>query len=464
MARTRDVPPAIVEIVRPDLDVPACPSQSPNRLIHAGDNLHALAALLHGDDQRPSLAGQVDLIYLDPPFAVQTTFSSTIELHLPGAAQPLRLKQPAYSDTWPGGLDGYLAMMRERLVLLRALLKPTGALCLHCDWHASHHLKVLLDDIFGAENFRNEVVWAYRSGGASRRESLPRKHDSIFLYSRTSAFAIRPQVQRQYLAQPFMGSKRDAHGRHYVDTLLRDVFEGEILLVEGDRLVPYNTRPVLNLSAERTGFPTQKPLGLLRLLLRVASDPGDLVLDPFCGSGTTALAAESLTDDSGAPAPRAWIAIDRGAHAIATARKRLIVTRSRPFVFEHIPDLASVPATTQIDLTAECHATAVTLTLQRVTPALTHHLHMLDGEKRAQLIATLTADWPALIDTWSVDWDHHDGAPFDAQWRALRPRNIRDPLPLSAAHTYPTTGEKRIAVHLTDVFGNSALTHLRLTL
>jgi SAM-dependent methyltransferase len=346
--------------------------------------------------------------------------------------------------------------------VLRALLRPTGALYLHCDWHASHYLKVLLDQIFGAEHFRNEIVWAYRSGGASRSASLPRKHDVIFLYARTSAFTIRPQLQRQYLVKSFMGSQRDAQGRHYVDTLLRDVLEGEILLVEGERLVPYNTRPVLNLSVERTGFPTQKPLGLLRLLLRLASDPGDLVLDPFCGSGAAALAAESLADD-GSPAPRQWIAIDSGPLAIATTRKRLIAAQARPFTVENAGNLPAPPVAPTIELTTESDGATVTLTLRRLTLDLAHHLRALDAEKRATLQVALTANWPALIDTWSVEWDHRDDATFDASWRTLRTRATHD-LPLAASHTYATAGEKRIAVHLTDVFGASVLTHLRLTL
>ncbi len=466
MAADPNSPPRIaapIEFVRPQPESAHRALAPTNRLIHADDNLHALTALLAGDDQHPSLAGQVDLIYIDPPFAVQGAFNSAVEIAIPGAARPLRLTLPAYDDTWPAGLTSYLAMMRERLLLLHALLKPTGALYLHCDWHASHYLKVLLDDIFGAENFRNEIVWAYRSGGASRSASLPRKHDVIYLYGRSAAFTIRPQTQRQYLEKPFMGSQRDAHGRHYVDTLLRDVLEGEILLVEGQRLVSYNTRPVLNLSAERSGFPTQKPLGLLRLLLKIASDPGALLLDAFCGSGSAALAAETLTDDLGHPAPRQWIAVDRGTLAIATARKRLIAANARPFTVERLGAILPAPPMPQVELAIAAHDATVVLTLQRVTLDLDRHLRALAEPKRAHLAEILTANWPSLIDTWSIDWDHHDGAPFDAQWRTVRTRQTHD-LPLTVTHAYATPGEKCIAVYLTDVFGATALIHLRITL
>jgi DNA modification methylase len=463
MILSGELAPPQVEIVRPLLGADEHPAMDVNRLLRAADNLQALDRLLHGDERHPPLAGQVDLVYLDPPFAVQGTFAGVVAIPLAAAPRPLSLRQPAYDDTWVGGLDAYLAMMRERLTLLRALLRPTGALYLHCDWHASHHLKLLLDEIFGADNFRNEIVWAYRSGGASRRETLPRKHDVVFLYSRTSAFAVRPQIERQYLAKPFMGSRRDGRGRLYVDTLLRDVLEGEIQLVEGERLVTYNTRPVLNLSAERTGFPTQKPLGLLRLLLRVASDPGDLVLDAFCGSGTTALAAETLTDDSGAPAPRRWIAVDNGALAVAVARKRLIEARARPFTVEYLGTMPPIPASPRVEIALETHDRTVTLALHCVSADLVHHLRALDDAMRTRLMDVLATDWPALVDSWSVAWDHHQGAPFSADWRALRTRTQRE-LPLNVTHTYATPGERSIAVHVTDAFGSSALICFRVAL
>ena len=176
---------------------------------------------------------------------------------------------------------------------------------------------MMLDDVFGETNFRNEIVWAYRSGGASRKKSLPRKHDSILLYGKSDAFTIRPLTERQYLGKPFMGSKIDADGRHYVDTLLRDVIEGSLtVLDESGRPEEINCRPVLNVSVDRLGYPTQKPRGLLELLIRATTGPGDLVADLFCGSGTTLEAAARTGRD--------FVGADIGGHAIRTTRGRLI--------------------------------------------------------------------------------------------------------------------------------------------
>ena len=305
-----------------------------NRLIW-GDRKYVGPALL------AEFAAGIDLIYIDPPFDTGADFS--IRMEIDGGdfiKEPTVIEQKAYRDAWGVGpaerargvthLDRYLRWFYETVVVLHELLSPKGAIYVHLDWHVGHYAKAVLDEVFGTENFRNEIIWAYRSGGASKREALPRKHDIIFLYSKSRQFAIRPKTERQYLAKPFMGSKTDTQGRYYVDTILRDVVEGEIMTVEGDgTLRPFNCRPVLNLSAERTGFPNQKPEGLLSLLLEIATDPGDLVADFFVGSGTTAVVAENLG--------RRWIAADLSRFAVHTTRKRLLDSANlSPFCVQNL--------------------------------------------------------------------------------------------------------------------------------
>ncbi|HKS69967.1 MAG TPA: site-specific DNA-methyltransferase, partial [Ktedonobacterales bacterium] len=297
-----------------------------NRLIH-GDTREVLPALL------PDFAGRASLIYIDPPFA--TGADQTITIPLPrtvvGDAPPPSIERVAYRDTWgPGtGLDGYFQWFFETATLLRELLAEDGALVVHCDWRTDAPLRLILDDVFGAGNFRNAIAWAYRSGGASQRKALARKHDTLLLYARSPRFAIRPQTERQYLRAPFIGSRRDAAGRHYVDTLLRDVLDGELTLVRNGQLARRSLRPVLNVSRERLGYPTQKPLGLLELLIEIATDPGDLVLDCCCGSGTTPAAA-TLTG-------RRWIAADSSPFALAATRARLLaLPAARPFAVQHV--------------------------------------------------------------------------------------------------------------------------------
>lgn len=304
-----------------------------NRLIY-GDNLLAMQALLGGDPQTglPSLRGKVDLIYIDPPFDSKADYRT--KLTLPGgdiSQKPTTIEQFAYADTWKDGTASYLRMLYPRLVLMRELLSDHGSIYVHIDWHVGHYVKVLMDEIFGKENFVNEIVWSYRSGGASKKASLPKKHDHIYFYAKnTQEFSVNFKMERQYLDKPFMGSKQDEQGRFYVDTLLRDVFEGAPNIINGNDIVQYNMRPVLNLSAERTGYATQKPEGLIRALVEIASNEGDLVCDFFGGSGTTAAVAERLG--------RRWITSDIGKPATLVMRKRLIDQEVKPFLYQAIGD------------------------------------------------------------------------------------------------------------------------------
>jgi DNA modification methylase len=394
-----------------------------NRLI-AGEARVTLPALL------PEFVGQVHLAYIDPPFATGLDFTSTVSA--PGIAGGLT--RLAYRDSWES-LDSYLRWLDETLWLLRELLADDGALLLHCDWRAESMARLLLDDVFGAENFRNAIIWSYRSGGASRRESLARKHDTILLYAKSPRFAIRPLTERQYLRKPFMGSRRDAQGRYYVDTLLRDVLEGEIEYVAADGTPQrFNVRPVLNLSRERLDYPTQKPLGLLGLLLTLASDPGDLTLDCCCGSGATPLAAESLG--------RRWIAADASPLAIQTTRKRLLALVSpRPFLVQrpllegacHAPDARAALA-----VAAEVDGCALTLRMTGYTPPSGSPLV---GE---------ASDGLGLLDSWSVDWDY-DGARFRHGAHAARARTGARELSTTLTHHYDAPGRYTVAVHAVDL-------------
>jgi adenine specific DNA methylase Mod len=230
---------------------------------------------------------KIDLIYIDPPFNTGSDF----------------LYKDAYQDsTW-------LNLTFDRLNLSKGILSDLGCFILHLDHNASHYGRILLNNVFGISNFRNELIWSYRSGGASKKESLPRKHDNINLYSSNQHFEIKSKYERQYLEKSFMGSKVDENGKYYVDTLLRDVLEGNIPIVgEDGGIYFYNTRPVLNLSKERLGFDTQKPEGLLRLLFDISLDNSkrNFVLDFFSGSASTICTAQK----SG----HKWIGVEIGEH------------------------------------------------------------------------------------------------------------------------------------------------------
>lgn len=304
-----------------------------NRLIY-GDNLLAMQALLTGNKSSnlEALRGKVDLIYIDPPFDSKADYRTKITL--PGneiTQKPTTFEQFGYSDLWQKGTVSYLEYMYPRLLLMRELLSDKGSIYVHIDWHVGHYIKILLDDIFGKENFVNEIVWSYRSGGASKKTSLPRKHDNIFFYCKNpNNFSINFKTERQYLEKPFMGSKQDSSGRYYVDTLLRDVFEGAPYIINDTKIEQYNMRPVLNLSSERIGYATQKPEGFIKALIEIATNEGDLVCDFFGGSGTTAAVAEKLG--------RRWITTDIGKPSNLVMRKRFIDMNAKPFLYQAIGD------------------------------------------------------------------------------------------------------------------------------
>ncbi len=270
----------------PRLRLERYPGRGPAvRVVH-GDGPEALAA---HDGAPPRL------VYIDPPFATDRAFS--LAQRLPEALGGLEVERVAYSDRW-GDLDAYLAFMDGVLEAIEAALHPDGSLLLHCDHRAAHWLAVQCDRRFGpgargvdgnAPGFRNELVWRYGLGGSSAR-AWPRKHDTILWYTRSVQWTFHPPMVPA-TSQRMRGQMKKAP----------DVID-----------VP----ALNNLAAERTGYPTQKPLALLELLIGAHTDPDDTVADIFCGSGTTGEAAWRL----GRPA----LLADVGDDAVATTRARLV--------------------------------------------------------------------------------------------------------------------------------------------
>lgn len=280
-----------------------------------GDNLQVMSHLLR------DFRSKVDLIYIDPPFDSAADYKKKIQLKGQTVLNDASVfEEKQYGDIWTN--DEYLQFMYERIIILRELLADDGCILVHCDYRRTSQLRLIMDEVFGSNTditFRNEIIWSYRTGGAPKNFSLARKHDNILFYSKTGQFKINPKKERQYLEKPFMGSKIDSKGRYYVDTILRDNFEGVINIVidsENEIINEYNTRAVLNLSAERVDYPTQKPEGLLALLVEISTKPGDLVFDCFMGSGTTQAVAMKLG--------RRFIGADINLGAVQTTTKRLL--------------------------------------------------------------------------------------------------------------------------------------------
>jgi site-specific DNA-methyltransferase (adenine-specific) len=262
------------------------------------DNLDLLAALPDG---------AVDLAYADPPFATGAARRLTSirlgagELSRPGFRGEATAYEVVSDLAWDDGapLGEHLAALEARVREIHRVLAPHGSLYLHVDWRTVHHVRMLLDRVFGAERFLNELVWAYDYGGRAR-DRWPRKHDTILWYAKGDRWLFdRDAVDRiPYLAPGLVGPEKAARGK-----LPTDVWWMTI--------VPPGSR-------ERTGYPTQKPVRLLERIVLASSRPGDLVLDPYAGSGTTGVAA--------ARHGRRWLLADRNPAAVEIARRRLAET------------------------------------------------------------------------------------------------------------------------------------------
>ena len=386
-----------------DLFANGRPTEWRNRLIW-GDKKYVLPSLLE------EFAGKASLIYVDPPFDTGANFSYTATIpddpesnggH--GATfvkQPSVIEQKAYRDTWGRGLDSYLHWFYGTAVLLRELLSERGSLYVHLDYHVAHYAKGVLDEVFGPESFRNELIWK-RTSARSDVVGWGNIHDVIFFYSKSADFVwnrVFQQYDEEYLEAKY--SNRDERGAYRTGDLtasgLRNGDSGrpwrgidplsigghwkvnreavaslvtpdearrmtsqeklDLLDANGFIYWPQKGRdggigipsfkrylkegvaiqdlvldipPVNSQAQERAGYATQKPEGLLDRIIKASSNEGDLVLDCFCGSGTTAAVAEKLS--------RRWITCDLGRFAIHTTRKRLLgIPGIRPFVVQNL--------------------------------------------------------------------------------------------------------------------------------
>ncbi len=264
-----------------------------NKLIW-GDNKLILSSLKNGP-MRDEIErqGGIKLIYIDPPFDVGADFSMDIEVGDGGDTLNKKPNILAYRDTWGKGADSFIAMMYERLILMRDLLVDDGSIYVHCDYRMTATIRNLMDEVFGANCFLNEVIWIYGLGGSSSR-FWPRKHDTLWFYSK-------------------------CEDKHF--------FEADMIPATSQRMKGQDKKcpdtwdiPSLNNQAiERLGYPTQKPEALLERIIKSSSRPGDIVVDTFSGSGTTAAVAEKLD--------RKWIVSDLGKFAVHTTRKRMIAVQ-----------------------------------------------------------------------------------------------------------------------------------------
>jgi len=267
--------------------------------LYTGDCLNLLKA---------TKTQSVDLVYMDPPFFSQNTQKAKTRDNT---------QEYCFTDTWED-IKSYKAFMRPRVKECKHVLKETGSIFLHCDSSASHHLRLILDDVFGPENFQSEIIWTYRRWSNAKR-GLLNAHQNIYFYSKSDKYKFNTFYSdyspTTNIDQILQERERDMHGKA---AYKRDD-EGRVVLGREKKGVPLSNVweiPYLNPKAsERTGYPTQKPILLLEKIIEIATEPDDIILDPMCGSGTTLVAAKLLQ--------RHYIGIDIAPDAIELAKARL---------------------------------------------------------------------------------------------------------------------------------------------
>ncbi len=308
----------------------------PNRLVY-GDNLLAMSALLIGDETCESLREKVDLIYIDPPFDSKADYRTKISLpKLDLEQRPTVIEQFAYSDTWNDGTASYLQMIVPRLILMKELLNNEGSIYVHLDWHVGHYVKIILDEIFGKENLRREIVWnrGNPSGGKAGANNWIHSHDTIFYYTKNSDAYFNKQYEpytEEYIKQRFTGNDNDGLGPYRLQGSGVQVRKQYLSDSKGRAYTSVWDLPDINVMAkERMDYSTQKPEKLLERIITSSCKKGGIVADFFGGSGTTATVAEKLG--------RRWITSDLGKPACMIMRKRLIDVDAKPFLYQAVGD------------------------------------------------------------------------------------------------------------------------------
>ena len=264
-----------------------------------GDNTDYMKSL-----NRQGYSGAFRLIYIDPPFFTRSKFNATVSVK-DASGKGHRIRHLVFDDRFERSLECYIENLSVRILLMKELLADDGLLWIHLDWHSSHYVKLILDELMGEKNFVNEIIWCYKSGGSGKKH-FSRKHDTILVYSKTKKYYIdipeEKSYNRGFKPYNFKGVREYCDERGWYTLVnMKDV---------------WNVDMVGRTSYERTGYATQKPLELMNRIIKAGSREGDLVGDFFCGSGSFLESAENLG--------RKWAGCDNEKLAVSMARKRLV--------------------------------------------------------------------------------------------------------------------------------------------
>jgi len=465
-----------IEIIKPyvvqnSLDAQNNIAEQNNNLLILGDNKRVMKYLLK------EYSHKINLIYIDPPFATGGNFPLKINIGEEGEYEEVT----SYSDVWKGGIDEYLNFLYERFLLMKELIAETGSIYIHLDWHIVHYIKLMMDEIFGIENFRNEIIWMYPAASARTRNFFIRSYDTILFYTKSDNYIFNddPNIYMEYSDRVKNALKEDEKGKFYYrggshkgKKLSRKVY------VEQDGIFPrdiWNDIPYVRANTvEYQAFATQKPERLLKRIILASTKENQLVADFFCGSGTTLAAAEKLG--------RRWIGCDSTIHAINICRKRILniknsydlilwkkeyKTSPRTFEIKHISDnkdnyelgnhsLIKEPINAfkkgkpsfKFEVENEKNSFVVTLTDYLIP-------FMGDINPNVRNKITTFLDW---IDYWSIDFNYNNKI-FKPDWWSFRtPKNksLRSKSKPYLMNEIETKGF-RIAIKVIDILGIETL-------
>lgn len=405
-----------------------------SNILALGDNGGFMKSLLN----EGNMEGKLKLIYIDPPFFSKAVYDAVIHLSPVNGEKLPPVKYFAYDDVWQKDMSGYLTMLCQRLLLMKDLLAEDGTIWIHLDWHVVHYVKVFLDEIFGEDNFVNEIVWQYKSGGSGKRH-FARKHDTILVYSKSKKYYFAPPKEKSYnrgfKPYRFKGVKeyKDELG-WYTMVTMKDVWQVDM---------------VGRTSSERTGYATQKPEALLERIIESATVEGDLCADFFCGSGTLGAVAERMG--------RKWICCDGSSLAVSSTLKRLYPQKASIKVLEE-KTVKDVDCLVSFDTNAEeitgSDKEVFTIELKK------YHINQfppaLDEKGREVMEKIMEQDPVNLIEYWSVDFDY-DG-------KVYRPEMIfskgKGGLQTKCEKLRTIGCSKQICIKTVDVMGNCTFTML----
>jgi len=433
-----------------------------------GENKTIMKSLLK------TFKNRINLIYIDPPFGTGGEFNLKIQIGENGTY----LDNLAYKDKWKEGVDSYLDFLYERLVLMKELLSNNGSIYVHLDWHLSHYIKLIMDEIFGSENFRNEIIWAYPAASAKTRRFFIRSYDTILFYSKSDDYIFNdnPKIYQEFSDRVKNALKKDDKGVFYYrggshngKKLSRKVY------IENEGIFPrdvWNDIPYIRANtAEYQGFSTQKPERLLRRIILASTDRGDLVADFFCGSGTTLTVAEKLG--------RKWIGCDSNMHSIHMIRKRVLnVSKSNDIInwkkiYNKDPSSFNILGIDKRDEKNSIPKVFISKDIRKKKISelkgsndFNVKIHQNDKKIKIELIdykisfedfvsdkikenIKSYSDW---IDYWSIDFNSKNDI-FKNMFFSYRTPKIRTLSLKSDLYHYTESGSYKVSVKIIDIFG-----------